>query len=133
MTSLPAARQASLTFTISWSLLKLMSTELVMPSNHLICCLPSPPSPQSFSASESFVMGWFLESGGQSTRASASASDLPVNIQGFFALGLTGLISLTATGFSRVFPSTIQKHQFFRAQSSSWSITHIYTWLLEKP
>ena len=79
--------QASLSFTISWSLLKLMSTELVMTSNYLILYrllifLPS---------SGSFPMNQLFTSGGQSTGASASASVLPVNIQGWFPLGLTGL------------------------------------------
>ena len=73
-------------------------------------------------------------SGGQSTRASGSASVLPLNIQGWFPLGLTGLISLQYKGFSRIFISTtIQKHQFFGAQASLWSNPHMCTWLLEKP
>ena len=66
--------------------------------------------------------------------ASASASVLPVNIQGLFPLGMTGLISLQSKGLSRVFyNTTVQKHQFFNAQSSLWSKSHIHTWLLEKP
>ena len=66
--------------------------------------------------------------------ASALASVLPVNILGWFPLGLTGLISLLSKGLSRVFSSTtIQKHQFFSAQPSLWSSSHIRTWLLENP
>ena len=114
-----AARQASPSFTISWSLLKLMSIESVMPSNHLILCLPFSSHLQSFPASGSFPMNWFFASRGQSTGASASASVLLMNIQGLFPLGLSGWISLLSKGLSRVFSSTtIQKHQFFSAQLS---------------
>ena len=64
----------------------------------------------------------------------ASASVFPVNIQSWFPLGLTGLISLLSKGLSRVFSSTtVQKHQFFGTQPSLWSNFHIFTWLLEKP
>ena len=77
-----AARQDSLSFTISQSLLKIMSIELVRPSNHLILCHPLLfSSPHSFAASESFPVSWLLWSGGQSIGASASASVLPMNIQ----------------------------------------------------
>ena len=88
------AGQAYLPFTISLSLLKLMSIESVMPSNHLILCHPFPSCPQSFPASGSFPMSWFFKSGGWNIWASASALVLPMNIQGWFPLGLTGLISL---------------------------------------
>ena len=65
---------------------------------------------------------------------SASESVLPMNIQGWFHLGLTDLISLQSKGLSRVFSNnTVQKHQFFSAQLSLWSNSHIHTWLLEKP
>ena len=71
---------------------------------------------------------------GQSVGASVSASVLPIDIQGWFPLGLTGLIALLSKGLSKVFSSiTVQKHQFFSAQSSLWSNSHIHTWLLEKP
>ena len=84
---------------------------------------------QSFPASGSFPI---LTSGGQSIEASASV--FPMNIQGWFPLGLTGLISLQSKGLSRVFSNTtVQKHQFFGTQPSSWSSSHIHTWLLEKP
>ena len=76
-----AACQASLSFTISQSLLKLMRIELVMPSNHLIFCCPFSYCSQSFLASGSFPMSWLFESGSQSTGILASASVLPMNIQ----------------------------------------------------
>ena len=89
---------------------------------------------QPFLASRSFPMSWLFTSGGQSIRASASASVLSVNIQSWFPLGLTGFISLMSKGFSRVFSSTtVRKHQFFSTQPFLWSNSHICTWLLEKP
>ena len=89
---------------------------------------------QSCSASGSFPMSQFFTSGGQSIGVSASTSVLPMNIQDWFPLGLTGLISLQSRGSSRVFSNTtVQKHQFFSAQLSLWSNSHIHTWLLEKP
>ena len=128
-----AACQASLSFTISQSLLKLMSIE--SSNGRLILChlLLLLPSIQSFPASGSFPMSQFFASGGQSIRALASASVLPMSIQDWFPLGLTGLISLLSKGLSKVFSSTIQKHQFFSAQLSLWSNSHIHTCLLEKP
>ena len=90
--------------------------------------------PQSFPASGSFPVSWLFVSESRSTGASASASVLPVNIQGCFPLGLTGGICLQSKGLSRVFSNTtVQKHQFFGAQHSSWSNSHIHTWLLKKP
>jgi len=89
---------------------------------------------QSFSASGSFQMSQFFVSGGQSTGVLASVSVLPMNIQDWFPLGLTGWISLQFKGLSRIFSNTtVQKHQFFGAQPSLWSNSHIHTWLLEKP
>ena len=123
--------QASLSFTFSQSLLKLMSIESVMPSNHLILCRPLlllppiPPSIRVFS-NESTLR--------QSIGISASASVLPMNIKDWFLFGLTGLISLQSKGLSRVFSNTtVQKHQFFGTQLSSSSNSHLHTWLLEKP
>ena len=88
---------------------------------------------QSFSASGSFPRSQFFTPGGQSIRVSASASVLPMNIQDWFPLGWTGLISLQSKGLSRVFSNTtVQKHQFFSAQLSLWSNFHIHTWLLKK-
>ena len=81
---------------------------------------------QSFQASGSFPMSQFFVSGGQSIGASASAPVLPVNIQDWFPLELTDLISLQSKGLSRVFSNTtVQKHQFFGAQLCLWSNSHI--------
>ena len=91
---------------IPWSLLKLMSIESVIPSNHLILCCPFFSCPQSFPTSGSFSMSQFFTSGGHSVGASASASVLPMNIQNWFPLGLTGLISLQSKGLSRFFSNT---------------------------
>ena len=78
--------------------------------------------PQSFPTSGSFSMSQFFASGGQGMRASALASVLPMNIQDWFPLGWTGWISLQSKGLSRVFSNiTVQKHQFFSAQSSLWT------------
>ena len=105
--------KASLSFTISWSLLKLMSFESVMPSNHLILCRPLSSCLQSFPASEYFPMSRLFASGGPSIGASALASVLPMNTQDWFPLALTSLISLLYKGLSRVFSSsTVWKHQF---------------------
>ena len=129
-----ARQQASLSTTNSRSLFKPMSIKSVMPSNHLILCHLLLLLPQSFLASGSFPMSQFFASGSQSIGASASASVLPMNIQDGFSLWLTGLISLQSQGLSRVFSNiTVQKHQFFGAQLSLWSNSHIHTWLLEKP
>ena len=88
---------------------------------------------QFFPASGSFPVSQFFASGGQSIGASALTSVLPVNIQDWFPLGLTGLI-LLSKGLSRVFSNTaVQKHQFSGAQLSLWSNSHSYIWLLEKP
>ena len=108
-----AARQASLSITNSRTLIKLMSIESVMPSSHLILCVPFSSRLQSSPASGSFQMSQFFKSGGQSTGVSASASVLPMNIQDWFPLGGTGWISLQSKGLSRVFSNTtVQKHQF---------------------
>ena len=94
-----AAHQASLSITNSWSLLKLMSIESVMPSNHLILCHSLLLPPSIFPSIRVFSN----ESGGQSIGISASASVLPMNIQDSFPLGWTGWISLQSEGLSRVF------------------------------
>ena len=111
--------QASLSFTISRSLLKLRSIESGMPSNHLILCRPLLLYPQSFPASESFQMSQFFASGGRSIRVSASTSVLPMNTHDWSPLDRTGWISLQSKGLSRVISNTtVQKHQFFGAQLS---------------
>ena len=97
---------------------------IMMPSNHLIlCCIPF------FFYLQSLPVSWVFTSGGQSIGASASV--LPMNIQGWFPLGLTGLISLQSKGLSRVFSSTIiRKHQFFSTQSFLWSKDHGMYWVI---
>jgi len=127
-----AARQALLSFTVSPNSCS-NSCLLSWWSHPTISSTIAPFScPQSFPASRSFPASWLLASGGQRTGASASASALPMNIQDKFPLGLIGLIPLQSGGLSRVFSSTtVKKHQFFGAQSSLWSTTHIRTWLLE--
>ena len=113
------------------ALLKFMTIEVVMPSNHLNLCHPLLFMPSTFSASGSFLMSQLFESGGQSSGPSASV--LPMNIQAWFSLGLTGWIPLQAKRLSRVFSNTtVQKHQFFGSQPSLWSHSDIHTWLLEK-
>ena len=85
--------------------------------------------PQSLPASGSFPMSQLFASGGQSIGVSASASVLPMNPQDWSPLGWTGWISLESKGLSRVFSkATVQKHQFFGAQLSSQSNSHIHTW-----
>ena len=87
---------------------------------------------QSFPASEYFPVSQFFASDDQSIGVSASASVLPMNIPDWFPLGWTGWIALQSKGLSRIFSNTtVQKHQFFSAQLSLWSNSHIHTWLLE--
>ena len=95
--------------------------------------IPFSSCPQSLTASGSFPMSQLFPWGGQSTGVSALASVIPMNIQDW-SLGWTGWASLQSKGLSRVFSNTIvQKHQFFSAQLSSQSNSHIHTWPLEKP
>ena len=112
-------RQASLSITNSRSSLKLMSIKSVMPSSHLILCCPLlllptiPPSIRVLSNESNFTWG------GQSIGISALASVLPMNIQDWFLLRFTGLISLLSKGLSRVFSNTTaQNHKFFSVQLS---------------
>ena len=96
--------------------------------------IPFSSCPQSLPASGSFPMSQLFAWGGQSNGVSASATVLPMNTQDWSPLGWTGWISLQSKGLSRVFSnSTVQKHQFFGAQLSSQSNSHIPTWPLEKP
>ena len=100
-------------------------------SSSVICFFSCP---QSFPASGSFQMSQFLASGGQSTGIWASKSDPPMNTQDWSPLGWTGWISLQSKGLSRVFSNTtVQKHQFFGAQPSSQSNSHLHIWPQEKP
>ena len=129
-----AARQASLSITNSRSSLRLMSSKSVMPSSHLILCCPLlllppiSPSIRVFSNESALHIRW------PSIVVSASASVLPMNTQDWSPLEWMGWISLQSKGLSRVFTNTtVQKHQFFGAQLSSQSKSHIHTWPLEKP
>ena len=96
--------------------------------------IPFSSCPQSLPASEAFQMSQLFTRGGQSTGVSASTSFPPKKFQGWSPLEWTGWISLQSKGLSWVFSNiTVQKHQFFSAQLSSQSNSHIHTWLLEKP
>ena len=96
--------------------------------------VPFSSCPQSFPASGSFQMSQLFSSGGQSTGVSALPSVPPMNTQDWSPWGWTDWVSLQSKGLSRVFSNTtVQKHQFFGAQPSSQSNSHIHTWLLEKP
>ena len=129
-----AARQASLFITNSRSLLRLMPLESVMPSSHLILCPPLlllppiPPSIRVFSNESTLHMRW-------PNYWSFSFSISPSNEHPDWSpSGWTGWISLQSKGLSRVFSNTtVQNHQFFSAQLSSQSNSHIHTWPLEKP
>ena len=117
-------RVCSISGPLNWWCHPTISSSVIPFSSHL----------QSFLASGSFPVGQLFTSDGQSIGASASASVLPMNIQGWFPLGLAGLISLQSKGLSRVFSNTtVQKHQLFGIQLSLWSNSHSHTWLLEKP
>ena len=128
------ACQASLSITNSQSSPKIMCIELVMPSSHLILCLPFlllppiPPSIRVFSNESTLCMRW-------SKYWSFSFSISPSNEHpGLVSFRWTGWISLQSKGLSRVFSNTtVQKHQFFSAQLSLQSNSHIHTWPLEKP
>ena len=128
-----AACQGSLSFTISWSLCKLMSIESIMPSNHLILCHPL-LLPEIFPNVRVFFSESTLHNRWPKYWSFNFSISPPMNIQGWFPLGLTGLITLLSRGLSRVFPSTtVWRHQFFGAQSSLWSNSHIHRWLVGKP
>ena len=129
-----AACQASLSIINSQSLLKLISIESVIHPAISSSVVPFSSCLQSFPVSGSLQMSQFFTSGGQSIGALASISVLPMNIQDWFHLGWTGLMILQSKGPSRVFyNTTVQKNQFFSAQPSSQSNSHIHTWPLEKP
>ena len=134
VTSWIAARQASLSINNSRSSLKLMSIESVMPSSHLILCCPLflrsliPPSIRVFSNESTLCMRW-LKYWSFSFSIISSKEHL-----GLISFRWTGWISLQSKGLSRAFSNTtVQKHQFFGAQPSSQSYSHVDTWLLEKP
>ena len=110
------------------SLLILMSIKSVMPSNHLILCCPLLLLPSVFPS----IRDSSNDSSGQSNGVSGSASVLPMNIQGWFPLGLTGWISLQSKGLKNLYRSTVRKHQFFSTQFSLWPNSHIHIWLTGK-
>ena len=113
------ARQASLSVANSRNLLKLMSITSVMPSNHLFLCRPLLVPPSIFPSIRVFSNESILHISGVGVGVSASASGLPMNIQDWFPLGLTGWISLQSKRLSRVLSNTtVQKHQFFGTQLS---------------
>ena len=129
-----AAHQSSLSLTDSWSLLKLMSIELVMPSNHLILCHSLSSCLPSFPASGSFLMSQFFASGGQSIGASAPALVLPMNIQDWFPLDWLVWSPCSPRDSQESSPAPQFK------SINSWALilflvsnSHIHTWLLEKP
>ena len=129
-----AACQASLSITNFRSPPKPKSIESVMPSNHLIPCHPLLLLLSVIPRIGSFPMSQLYTSGGQSIGVSASTSILPINTQDWCPLGWTGWIFLQPKGFSSVFSNTtVQKHQFFSAQPSSQSNSHIHTKPHEKP
>ena len=120
----PSPRICSNSCPLSWWCHPTISSSVILSSS----CL------QPFPASESFLMSQLFASGSQSIGASALASVLPMNTQGWFHLGLTDLISLLSKGLSRVFSSTtVWRHQFFDTQPFLLSSFHICTWVLEKP
>ena len=116
MTPGTAARQASLSFTISWSLLTLMSTDSVMPSNHPILCRPFSSGPQSFPALGSCPVSQFFTSGGQRIGASASASVLAVSTQDWSPLNIYPWMAHTP-GF--IFP-ILNRTSFFLLSDDKW-------------
>ena len=128
-----AVCQASQSFIISQSLLKLMSIELVMPSNYLILCYSLLLLPSVLPSIRVFSNESALRSSGWSAGTSASASILPMNIQSWFPLELTGWISLQSKRFSNIFSNTaVWKYQLFNAQLSLWPNSHICAWVLDK-
>ena len=123
-----ASREASLSITNFRSLPKLMAIESVMPSNHLILCRPLLLPPSIFPSNRVFSNESVLHIMWPNIEVSASTPVLSMNIQDWFPLGWTGWISLKSKGLSRVFSkTTVQKHQFFGAQLSSQSNSHIHT------
>ena len=127
-----AARQSSLSFTTSQSLLKLMSIESMMPPSHLSLCCPLLLLPSIFPSIRIFPVSWLLALGGRSIGASASVLPM-MNIQGWFPLVLTSLISLQCKVLPGVYSrTTVRRHQFFGARPFLLFSSHIHTWLLEE-
>ena len=135
-----ATRKASLSFTLCLSLLKLMSIESVMPSNHLILCrplllLPSIfPSIRVFSSESVLHIRWPKYWSFRFSISPSSVYSRLISFDWLLSFKIDSLISLLSKGLSRVFSNTtIQKYQFFSAQLSLYYNSHIHAWLLEKP
>ena len=119
----------SLPINNSWSLLKLRSIKSVMPSNHPSSVVPLSSYLQSFLALGYFLVSWLFTSGGQSIGVSALASDLPMNIQDWFPLGWTELISLQSKGLSRGSSNTtVQKHQLSHPYGTTGKTNALTRW-----
>ena len=129
-----AARQASLSITNSQSLLKLMSIELVMSSNHLVLCCPFLLLPSIFSSTRVFSNESVLRIGWPKYWSFSFSLSPSNEYSGLISFRIDWFDSLQSKGLSRVFSSTtFWKHQFFSVQPSLRSNSHICTWLLEKP
>ena len=128
-----AAHQASLSFTISWSLLKFMPSESVRPSNYLILCHPLLllslifPSIRAFSSELALLIKWpkYWSFSFSISCSNEYSGLISFRIDWFDLLAVQGILKISST--------TILKHQLFDIQSSLWSNFHIHTWLLEKP
>ena len=128
-----AACQASLSITNSWSPLKLMSIESVMPSNHLILCCPLLLTPSIFPGIRSFPMSQFFASGGQSIEVSASTSVLPKHSRLIsFRIDWFDLLVVQGTLKSLIQHYSLKASILCCSQTSLGSKSHICTWLLEK-
>ena len=127
------AHQASLSFTISWNLLKLMPIESVIPANHLILCHPL-LLPSIFPSMRVFPMSWLFTSGGQGIKSLSFSISPSSEYSGLISFRIDWFDLLGVQGTCKsLLQSTVQKHQFFGTQPSLWSNFHIHTWLLEKP
>ena len=134
VTSWTTAHHILFSFTISWSLFKLMSIESMMPSSHLILCHPLLLLPSIFPSIRVFSSELAVHIRCPKYWGFSFSVSPSNEYSGLILLGLTGLISLLSKGLSRVFPSTtVGKHQLFGTQPSLWSNFHICTGLLEKP
>ena len=127
------AHQASLSFTISQSWLKLMSIKSVMPPNHLILCCPLLLLPSICLTIRIFSNELALRIRGPKYWSFSFSSSPSNEYSGLISFRIDWLISLQSMGLSRIFSNTtVQKHQFFATQLSLWSNSHMHIWLLEK-
>ena len=129
-----AARQASLSIASTWSLLKLMSIESVMPSNHLILCRPLLLLPSIFPSIRVFSNESVIRIRWPKYWSFGFSISPPNKYSGLISFKIDRFDLFESNGFSRIFSNpTVQKHQFFSAQPSSQSNSHIHTWPQEKP